>query len=67
MLYPSIKELTSNHQSTYSLVIATSKIARKLSEVAEQEGYPITENCVSTAVHKIASGKVMYKEKTKYQ
>jgi DNA-directed RNA polymerase subunit omega len=63
MLYPSIAELTKNKQSRYSLVIATSKRARKISSDAEQMGIMLSEKAVKIAIGEIQSGKISYREK----
>lgn len=62
MLYPSAEKLTSNHQSRYSLVIATAKVARKIASEAEANGIILMEKPVKTAVNKIASGEIVYRE-----
>ncbi len=62
MLYPSIVELTKNKQSRYSLVIATSKRARKIASDAEQMGIMLTEKPVKIAISEIQSGKITFRE-----
>ena len=63
MLYPSIAELTKNKQSRYSLVIAVSKRARKISTDAEQMGIMLSEKSVKMAISEIQSGKIKFIEK----
>ncbi|MCL6453034.1 MAG: DNA-directed RNA polymerase subunit omega [Alicyclobacillus sp.] len=60
MLYPSIDRLMELVDSKYSLVVATSKRARKLQERnMNQPGSSATKN-VSRALWEIAEGKVRY-------
>ena len=63
MLFPSLKELTKNNQCRYSLVIATAKRARGIAENAEDQGLMLSEKPVKTAIHEIASGRVVYSER----
>lgn len=55
---PSLRKVLSNHLSRYSLVIATAKEAREISEKAEEEGEILTEKPVSLALEKIVNGEV---------
>lgn len=60
MLYPSIDRLMEIVDSKYSLVVATSKRARKLQERAlNQPGSSTTKN-VSRALWEISDGTVHY-------
>ncbi|QSO49501.1 DNA-directed RNA polymerase subunit omega [Alicyclobacillus mengziensis] len=60
MLYPSIDRLMGLVDSKYSLVVATSKRARKLQDRGlNQPGSSTTKN-VSRALWEIADGKVHY-------
>lgn len=60
MLYPSIDELVDLVDSKYSLVVATSKRARKLQEAnLNQPGSTTTKN-VSRALWEIWEGKIQY-------
>ncbi len=56
MLYPSINEMMKGQSSRYSLVIATAKLARKISLDAEKNKEQLEENPVRTAVHILHKG-----------
>ena len=53
---PDLKDVLSNHMSRYSLVRATAKRAREISEEAEQEKIILTEKPVSIAIDEIVKG-----------
>lgn len=53
---PDLKEVLSNHMSRYSLVRATAKRAREISEEAEEEKIILTEKPVSIAIDEIVKG-----------
>ncbi|NLT57899.1 MAG: DNA-directed RNA polymerase subunit omega [Clostridiales bacterium] len=60
MLYPSIYELTKNHESRYALVIAVSKRAR---QIAGEKRRPDDEEAqsekpVKEAINEIADGRI---------
>ena len=55
---PSLKDVLKNNLSRYSLVIATAKRAREISEAAEKDGVILTEKTVSLALEEIVDGKV---------
>ena len=55
---PSLKNVLKDHMSRYSLVIATAKRAREISEEAEKNGEILTEKTVSLALEEIVDGKV---------
>lgn len=55
---PSLENVLSDHLSRYSLVIATAKKAREISEKAEEEKVILTEKPVSLALQEIVEGKV---------
>ncbi|MBQ5994355.1 MAG: DNA-directed RNA polymerase subunit omega [Clostridia bacterium] len=55
---PSLEHVLSDHMSRYSLVIATAKRAREISERAEEENEILTEKPVSLALQDIVEGKV---------
>jgi len=56
MFNPDLKGVLKNHLSRYSLVTATAKRARAISEDAE-ENIILTEKPVSIAIDEILSGK----------
>jgi len=60
MLYPSIDKLMDLVDSKYSLVVATSKRARKLQEKELANPGSSTTKNVSRALWEIANGKVKY-------
>lgn len=53
---PDLKNVLSNHMSRYSLVRATAKRAREISEEAEEEKIILTEKPVSIAIDEIING-----------
>ena len=53
---PSLKKILSNHMSRYSLVRATAKRAREISEEADEEKIILTEKPVSIAIDEIVRG-----------
>ena len=53
---PDLKDILSNHMSRYSLVRATAKRAREISEEAEEEKIILTEKPVSIAIDEIVKG-----------
>ncbi|MBS7390395.1 MAG: DNA-directed RNA polymerase subunit omega [Ruminococcus sp.] len=55
---PNLAKVLSNHLSRYSLVIATAKRAREISEEAEANGEILTEKPVSLALEEIVQGKI---------
>ncbi len=55
---PSLEGVLKNHLSRYSLVIATAKRAREISEAAEENGEVLTEKTVSLALEEIVDGKI---------
>ena len=54
---PNLAKVLSNHLSRYSLVIATAKRAREISEEAEANGEILTEKPVSLALEEIVQAK----------
>ncbi len=56
MFNPDLSSVLSNHTSRYSLVTATAKLAREISEENEANDEFVTEKPVSTALDKILSG-----------
>ena len=62
MLNPDLRNLLRNHTSRYSLVIATAKRAREISEQAEENHEIMTEKPVSIAISEIMEGKYVVVE-----
>lgn len=56
MLNPDLREILKNHLSRYSLVTATAKRARIISEETEEKKLISTEKPVSIAVEEILRG-----------
>ena len=54
---PELSSVLSNHMSRYSLVRATAKRAREISEEAEEDGIILIEKPVSIAIDEIIDGK----------
>ncbi len=54
---PDLSSVLSNHISRYSLVRATAKRAREISEEAEEEGIILVEKPVSIALDEILNNK----------
>ena len=54
---PDLSSVLSNHMSRYSLVRATAKRAREISEEAEEDGIILVEKPVSIAIDEIIEGK----------
>ena len=54
---PDLSPVLSNHMSRYSLVRATAKRAREISEEADEEGIILIEKPVSIAIDEIIEGK----------
>ena len=57
MFNPDLKNILNDHLSRYSLVTATAKRAREISEKAEEDGEKMIEKPVSIALDAILSGK----------
>lgn len=55
---PDLKNVLTDHLSRYSLVRATAKRAREISEEAEENGIIMTEKPVSIALGEIVSGEI---------
>ena len=62
MLNPDLRNVLKNRTSRYSLVVATAKRAREISEEAEEKGEIITEKPVSLAIQEIIDGKYVVVE-----
>ncbi len=54
---PDLSSVLSNHMSRYSLVRATAKRAREISEEAEENSIILVEKPVSIAIDEIIEGK----------
>ncbi len=54
MLNPSIGKLINNYESRYQLVTDIAKLARHISEKAEEKGERLKEKPVNTAMNEIA-------------
>ncbi|MGN0520520.1 MAG: DNA-directed RNA polymerase subunit omega [Candidatus Fimenecus sp.] len=57
MFNPDLSNVLKNHLSRYSLVTATAKRAREISDEALEEGEIIVEKPVSLALDEIVEGK----------
>ncbi len=62
MFNPDLRNVLKDHLSRYSLVTATAKRAREISEKAYEEKDPITEKPVSLALEEILEGKYIIVE-----
>ena len=62
MMNPDLRPLLKDHTSRYSLVIATAKRAREISEQAEEDHEIMTEKPVSIAISEIVNGKYIVVE-----
>ena len=62
MMNPDLRPLLKDHTSRYSLVIATAKRAREISEQAEEDHVIMTEKPVSIAISEIVDGKYIVVE-----
>ena len=56
MLNPDLRGVLTNHVSRYSLVTATAKRARQISEKIEEDNVIVIEKPVSLALEEILSG-----------
>ncbi|MBQ7838321.1 MAG: DNA-directed RNA polymerase subunit omega [Clostridia bacterium] len=56
MFNPDLRGVLTNHMSRYSLVTATAKRAREISEDAEEKKIIMTEKPVSVALDEILKG-----------
>lgn len=56
MFNPDLRGVLKNHLSRYSLVTATAKRAREISEYAEENKIIMTEKPVSVAIDEIIKG-----------
>ena len=59
MLHPKLTDLMKTEQiSRYSVVVATAKRARQISEVSKNDGIPLKDKAVKIAINDIISKKV---------
>ncbi|NLA76767.1 MAG: DNA-directed RNA polymerase subunit omega [Clostridiales bacterium] len=57
MLNPDLRGILTNHLSRYSLVTATAKRAREISDEIEENNEIVTEKAVTIALNEIMDGK----------
>ena len=62
MFNPDLKNVLKDHVSRYSLVTATAKLAREISDQALEDGEIITEKPVSLALDELVEGKYVIVE-----
>jgi DNA-directed RNA polymerase subunit omega len=62
MFNPDLRGVLTNHLSRYSLVTATAKRAREISEDAEEKKIIMTEKPVSVALEEILAGEYVIVE-----
>ncbi len=62
MFNPDLKNVLKDHVSRYSLVTATAKLAREISDKALEDGEIMTEKPVSLALDKLVEGKYVIVE-----
>ncbi|MBQ2904443.1 MAG: DNA-directed RNA polymerase subunit omega [Clostridia bacterium] len=62
MFNPDLRDVLKNHLSRYSLVTATAKRAREISENAEENKIIMTEKPVSVAIDEIIRGEYVIVE-----
>ena len=58
MLYPAMNTLTKNVPNRYLLVNVVARRARQIAEQADEEGYPLCEKPVTTAINEVADGEI---------
>lgn len=58
MLYPAMTTLYENVPNRYLLVNVVARRARQIAEAAEEEGTPLTEKPVTSAINEVADGKI---------
>ena len=56
MLYPAMSLLNKYVENRYLLVNVVAR--RQIAEVADEEGYPLCEKPVTTAINEVAAGKI---------
>ncbi len=62
MINPDLRKVLKNHLSRYSLVTATAKRARAISDKADEEKEIMTEKPVSIALNEIINGEYVIVE-----
>lgn len=67
MFNPDLKNVLKNNVSRYSLVTATAKLAREISDRALEDGEIMTEKPVSIALDELIAGKYKIVEPTEKQ
>lgn len=58
MLYPAMTTLNENVPNRYLLVNVVARRARQIAEAADEEGTPLTEKPVTSAINEVADGKI---------
>ena len=58
MLYPAMSLLNKYVENRYLLVNVVARRARQIAEQADEEGYPLCEKPVTTAINEVAPGKL---------
>mgnify|MGYP004643378771 FL=1 len=58
MLYPAMNTLIKNVPNRYLLVNVDARRARQIAEDAEQEGMPLEEKPVTSAINEVADGEI---------
>ena len=58
MLYPAMNKLTEYIPNRYMMVNVVARRARQIAEQADEEGYPLNEKPVTTAINEVAAGKI---------
>ncbi len=58
MLYPAMNTLIKNVPNRYLLVNVVARRARQIAEDAEQEGMPLEEKPVTSAINEVADGEI---------
>ncbi len=67
MFNPDLKNVLKNNVSRYSLVTATAKLAREISDRALEDGEIMTEKPVSIALDELIAGKYKIVDPTEEQ
>lgn len=58
MLYPAMSTLNQYVENRYLLVNVVARRARQIAEKADEEGTPLSEKPVTTAINEVADGKL---------
>lgn len=58
MLYPAMTTLNKNVPNRYLLVNVVARRARQIAEAADEEGTPLTDKPVTSAINEVADGKI---------